>query len=40
MDPLTFLAVALALTVTALLASWLPAKRAARADPVEALRRE
>jgi ABC-type lipoprotein release transport system permease subunit len=40
LDPLTFLAVAGLLVGTALLASWLPARRAARVDPVEALRWE
>jgi predicted permease len=40
LDPLTFLAVAGMLVGTALLASWLPARRAARVDPVEALRWE
>jgi predicted permease len=39
-DPLTFLTVAVALTGVALLASWLPARRAARTDPMEALRCE
>jgi putative ABC transport system permease protein len=39
-DPLTFLAVAVALTGVALLASWLPARRGARTDPMAALRTE
>ena len=39
-DPLTYAAVALALGGTAVLASYLPARRAARIDPAEALRWE
>jgi predicted permease len=39
-DPPTYLAVALGLGVTALLASYIPARRAARVDPAHALRQE
>jgi putative ABC transport system permease protein len=40
LDPLTYVTVALGLGLTALLASYLPAARAARIHPAEALRRE
>jgi predicted permease len=39
-DPLTFSAVAGTLAVVAFFAAWLPARRAARIDPIEALRWE
>jgi putative ABC transport system permease protein len=39
-DPLTFAGVALLLTVIALLACFIPARRAARTDPLIALRRD
>ena len=37
-DPLTFVAVAVALLAVALVAAWLPARRAVRVEPTEALR--
>ena len=39
-DPLTFMSVCLLLIGTALFACWLPARRAARVDPMVALRNE
>ena len=39
-DPATLAIVAVVLAVTALLASWLPARRAARVAPMLALRSE
>lgn len=39
-DPLTYTAAAALLAVTSAVAAWLPARRAARVDPVQALRAE
>jgi predicted permease len=40
MDPLVFVSTAVFLTAIGVLASWLPARRASRVDPIEALRGE
>jgi putative ABC transport system permease protein len=39
-DPITFIAIALLLAVVALIASFLPARRAMKIDPIQALRHE
>jgi ABC-type antimicrobial peptide transport system permease subunit len=40
LDPVTYVSVLMVLTVSAVLASYLPARRAAAVNPVEALRAE
>ena len=39
-DPLTFAGITLLLLAVALLATWIPARRAARVDPMRAIRCE
>ena len=40
LDPVAFTVAPLVLTVAALIATWLPARRATQVDPVQALRAE
>ena len=39
-DPLVFAAISLSIAIIALISSWIPARRAARVDPMQALRSE
>ena len=39
-DPATFVLAPVVLLAVAVLATWLPARRAARVDPIESLRQE
>ena len=40
LDPIAFTVAPLVLTIAALIATWLPARRATQVDPVQALRAE